>query len=39
MKIVQLTPQLLLENQHHADMYLNNIIHPNLTSNSWMNNW
>lgn len=39
MKIVQLTPQLLIENKHNIDVYLNNIIQPTIDSSSWMNQW
>jgi uncharacterized protein YjaZ len=39
MKIVQLTPQLLLENKTNADLYLNNMIQPTITPKSWMNQW
>lgn len=39
MKIVQLTPQLLVENKHNSHKYLNNIIHPTIHLNSWMKHW
>lgn len=36
MKIIQLTPQLLLKNKGNPELYLNNIIEATITSNSWM---
>lgn len=39
MKIIQLTPQLLNKNKHNSHIYLYNMIHPTINSNSWMNEW
>ena len=39
MKLVQLTPQLLTENIHNSEIYLNKIVHPTINSKSWMTKW
>lgn len=39
MKIIQLTPQLLLSNKRNAEAYLNELIDSTITPNSWMTNW
>lgn len=39
MEIIQLTPQLLNDNKDNSHIYLYNMIHPTINSNSWMNEW
>ncbi|MEK4130271.1 DUF2268 domain-containing putative Zn-dependent protease [Solibacillus sp. FSL W8-0474] len=39
MKILQLTPELLLKNKNNPELYLSNIIEATITPNSWMTEW